>query len=1240
MITKKDLEINNISYTNKDFSQIYPELLDLTKKLTNKWDPQTTDESDPGLVLLKLLAFIGDKNNYNIDKNILENFITSCTQEKSMRDICDRLGYNIGYYKSATCDLSFSYLGGNTSLDELLEKKISFIIKALDTSFISEDNIVYTLLEDIEISNNIKTTQTPKKLMQGELKVLNLTSNLSSTTSNDSIKIQLYNLDDNNRIYFPDAMVAENGIFINKLYYSDVIQDKEAWRKVDNLNDQDLGQRIYKFGYDSSKGFPYIEFPSDISDLIGDGLEIWYLISDGINGYVSSGSLTSINTLKIVMSGGYDMNIASLDESYYSCNNNAGTGSKDPESINEAYNSFKKTIGVFNTLVSCRDYANAIYNHTLNIGENIVSNNQVTDIRTSPNRKLNILQRDAQGLTYYKNVNKNPTKYRYTDLVLHGLKPYNGKIDSLKKYNETFKKLNSSQVQNIEYELDEYKTISHNLVSPQAEEIHHIENRYALKVNISTIYKVNKIEQNSILVNVKNALYKAFNARELDFGEEIPYNSLLEVIKNADTRIKSVVLDDPTITSYIVKGSDVIDANSTFIYNPKEEEGLKIISENILGGRLPLYEDQNNFNFSFDIDLNTLSEIKNLVALSATTRTEEANTVTTLKENETIQIIEDSYVTKLTYPAYVYYALKTNNSGSNPSGDTLIEANRIYKIKQGETLWVYYTNSSDEIVVEEYKEGEVIKSTFDITSKENKNPCRWLNVVTKEIYDDKKTFEEGDPAIIPLYSIGTQDSIEILEKNSVKLNKRNQYCFWYTQPYINKNASSENDLIQNEEMSLIFQPEGNNKYFHILEEGEYFIYPDKDMLNIYVVGSGTKLEIDLKDTIKWPFEKEGDNYILKRQQPISSTLDELEKVLIDESVKTFENSFKWENLDLSKNSIIITESSISTFIEDEKIKISNQVLTSQWQNLKEDIKNELDVPVFKLSSITNAKARVILSIHGNRIKPQQLVGNQELTIYYKNSIEENTVQKSIIKGNEVFTVQIHSPIDSYSDIILRTPKYDENLEIIANTYNYEYSVIKYKEFKPSDTSNIIYNLFKNVKMSDKRKEYSLNLYKIYETVKTANWELKFNLNNVDDVYINVWNSYNGKTILEGKGPDSFIILNFGSNEGIVNLKDLTTEEVEELKNYSIYISAPRQLKLSSWLDELGEKKEDILNEIKVKSDNTFDYLAPLNNSKLITSYTPLYSFFDYNNIYNILTIAKIDFESNNSSFNIVASSRK
>lgn len=69
-----------ISYTNKDFRSIFPEELELTKKLTPKWDPTISDETDPGVVLEKENAILADKLNYNIDKNILEAFPLSATQ--------------------------------------------------------------------------------------------------------------------------------------------------------------------------------------------------------------------------------------------------------------------------------------------------------------------------------------------------------------------------------------------------------------------------------------------------------------------------------------------------------------------------------------------------------------------------------------------------------------------------------------------------------------------------------------------------------------------------------------------------------------------------------------------------------------------------------------------------------------------------------------------------------------------------------------------------------------------------------------------------------------------------------------------------------------------------------------------------------------------------------------------------------------------------------------------------------
>ena len=118
MITKTDLSSINLSPTKKDFYQIWNELLDTAKKISERWDPTSTNESDPGIVLLKVLAAIADTLNYNIDKNILEAFMPSAAQEESMRKLCEMLGYDMKYYQSAMTQVKFTYIGEDDNLTD------------------------------------------------------------------------------------------------------------------------------------------------------------------------------------------------------------------------------------------------------------------------------------------------------------------------------------------------------------------------------------------------------------------------------------------------------------------------------------------------------------------------------------------------------------------------------------------------------------------------------------------------------------------------------------------------------------------------------------------------------------------------------------------------------------------------------------------------------------------------------------------------------------------------------------------------------------------------------------------------------------------------------------------------------------------------------------------------------------------------------------------------------------------
>ena len=234
--------LSAISYSNKDFRAIFQELLDLTKKLTYKWDPSISNESDPGVILLKLNAVIGDKNNYNIDKNILEAFPETVTQDFSARSLYKQLSYKMPWYNSATTTISFKWKG------ETLEPGESVAIPAFTMITNSDNSIIYTLVEDVMFSYGKDVSS--GRAIQGVVTDL--------LVSGSSI-FKLDNIDYNNRIYLNDYNVAENGLFITNAEES----SRGFWQKVDNLSIEPQGNRYFEFGVDSRSNNTYIEFAND-----------------------------------------------------------------------------------------------------------------------------------------------------------------------------------------------------------------------------------------------------------------------------------------------------------------------------------------------------------------------------------------------------------------------------------------------------------------------------------------------------------------------------------------------------------------------------------------------------------------------------------------------------------------------------------------------------------------------------------------------------------------------------------------------------------------------------------------------------------------------------------------------------------------------------------------------------------------------------------------------------------------
>lgn len=814
MINENEIQISNKSYINKDFASIYPELLDLAKKMSRRWDPETSNESDPGIVLLKLLGFVGDKLNYNVDKNVLECFMPSCTQESSMRKLCDMLGYEMGYYIAPEAQVTFSYSGD----EEKWPEGVTF--PALSTS-VSDDgeSVFYVLTEGLSMP--VKGDREPRSApaIQGTV---------STLSAGDSQTIGLENLDDNNRVYFPVTGVAQNGVFVSNVNTDGTVPTSGFWRRSVNLNVEQVGSKVFKFGYDSSRGLPYIEFPDDIASLIGDGLSIRYVVTNGVSGAVSAGMLTRLSSPKEAKVGEKtysfvtDPDEASSDSPVNLVVNNpsASTPGANPETIDEAYNSFKRRIGTFDTLVTCRDYANFIYNMELS-GQPVVSNVQVSDRRDDINRSWRVVTLTPNGQATVNANIENPSfgedgnALDANTLCLYLFQPYVSNTEA--GFAASFRSQGTTPRQEIVQEVESSATASHDYAGygkssiVRGNDIAAVKNYMTLEAKLTTTYKVNAAEAADIETNVKRALVRDYNMRKVDWGYEIPYESLLKTIQGADKRISSVSLAEPELTTRIAY-VDPQTAEVPFMTysDDKPSPYVDIMSKNILSGRIPLFDYDDSFEFDFGQSSNGGITKQARKVATAFVKSNDFSGDYTLRANEVVQFLRPALSDVITYTAYVHYAYVSNKEGAE------IKADSDYKLDDGEYLAVSYTDTEGRKQYKVYVPGDIIRPNFELkcakpsTGSENEYPIT-VNGLT---YASDIT--EGS------------DSIAIRRLNSFTLSKTPYYCYW-----LMDNADNQLFDASDEKTDGTFEK--------VLGDNEYFFYTDASFRSMATLGSGTTI---------------------------------------------------------------------------------------------------------------------------------------------------------------------------------------------------------------------------------------------------------------------------------------------------------------------------------------------------------------------------------------------------------------
>ena len=1245
-ITKRELQISNQSYTNKDFEAVYLELLDYAEKISKRFSPANSNESDPFVVLLKLVAFATDKINYNADKNILEQFMSSCTQEKSMRALCEMLGYSMHYYEAANTNVIFKYkFTGATGEENIIIPKFSTVSDGNTTQYVT--------IADAVINKSSGTSlETP--VLQGKRKIFTVLG---------SEVIQLENIS-NNKLYFPELYVAQNGVFI-QTYVNETLG--YSWEQVENLNTAEYGSKVFKFGFDTILNRPYIEFPDWLDEIIGSGLRIDYVVTDGAAGNVGVKELTSAVRLT---KGSGTFNQEVKDEDIIVVNSSAANNGKDIETISEAYEGYKKTIGTFETLVTCRDYANYIYKNL----EDICSNIQVGDRRADINYSVNVVQHTEYGTSTLSEA----TNVTANDLCLYPLKPltnrtYTGlkttsgdKVNFVEGgYDDAYRHLLDTRgikntIENSKSISHDYKNFTEHSYTYDGTTVSHgdllfIKDNYQLNAVISTSYKVNVLEQLDIKYAIKNALIEAFNSRTMDWGEEIPFENIVDVIMKADRRITNVSLMQPDhsleFVEYDVNATDEekrITSDDATNYNFWIDY---IITKNILEGHVSAYDYDGDFKYDFIEQ--SATKLDNVVSFSSYCNLpivlkNSSNTIN-LTANESVQFLAPSLITgEGTFPYGVHYNLKLASGAEIPK-------NADYNINDA-TSYVAFIYTEDLPTVALFTKGKYI-----ITTNNGEQPVETpYNIITPN-FDmwTTQALSGTSPSGVNMHSndldaykdawnyaftklglgIPTLEATTINTKEEVthkifneELIKENKKCYWFTN-------AEDNEIKWDNTVA--------NNWEYLLKENEYFFYSDTAMTSLFSYGPGTTLRLK-GDSI----DRLGSWKNIDPKSIEEITKNGLESLKLVFHTKAF-------NADAALN---IKVNEIITLTEGNSISIINADTVNSYTINNNDFRMIDDSVVHitygvKGSSLSDElpnrssledeyrwKARALLDLDCGPNLPQKLNGAEQIVL------KDGLDQTKVIENPKYLKLSVDAQVGGGKDVSLGY--YDVNLnEVYPNAYTYEYN-------------NQMVNSVDKVAITDLGDSYVVTVVDnpASGTSITCDFYVRdIPADNVKGVYISVYRN--------DLGPNNAAV-SFSVDRGTYKILNTSETSMADKDTFLLKINGATKLTMTIARTAEAEKKKESVNLINtrvfidkpliVNGNNSLlkgngDYniiaaldkyysgtdikkkfysTAELDDSKRIelssrcTLDNPA-AFLDYNNVANKWVLAKIDFDNSN-----------
>lgn len=357
-----------IKYTSRDYETIMEEFFDLVPKLTDLWKPEA--DADPGVVLGKILASAADMLGVNIDWLANEVYGPSVSQRKNAEKVFALAGYTLGWYTcartevtftaAADCTLNFGFNGANFSTlnaftDITQEPRvITYNVLPLTNKFGTKDTRSRRRIVTEHI--NLFTDTDEVKLQAGES-----VTRVAIEGELRSFSVNVETIKKNNYIInLPSQHVDTTAVWVKaKASQSEQAFLSTQWVQVASASEFTTPEPRFAVTYDnySNARVQISNYLNQLEDYENNWLTVYWFDSSGVIGCVGTDVLSTFLPAR-PEANNYDedmLSISNLSNTVELPHTNAVTGSS-PETAKQAYFTSRNYINTHDSLITLPDY--------------------------------------------------------------------------------------------------------------------------------------------------------------------------------------------------------------------------------------------------------------------------------------------------------------------------------------------------------------------------------------------------------------------------------------------------------------------------------------------------------------------------------------------------------------------------------------------------------------------------------------------------------------------------------------------------------------------------------------------------------------------------------------------------------------------------------------------------------------------------------------------------------------------